>query len=130
VKPRKTGIGRNPRTGAEVSIPPGKALRFKPGKELQTLAVGCCTRYALCPLRISLPRRTPSPRRRQRQGFAIPAIRTRERYWLYGLLFRADGVHRNRGRRRHETILSATCPSMSIAPTRNMPCSGSIRPYS
>jgi DNA-binding protein HU-beta len=32
VKPRKTGIGRNPRTGQEVSIPPGKAVRFKPGK--------------------------------------------------------------------------------------------------
>ena len=28
VKPRKTGIGR---------IPPGKAVRFKPGKELQAL---------------------------------------------------------------------------------------------
>ena len=39
VKPRKTGIGRNPRTGQEVSIPPGKAVRFKPGKELQELAV-------------------------------------------------------------------------------------------
>ncbi len=37
VKPRKTGIGRNPRTGEEVNIPPGKAVRFKPGKELQTL---------------------------------------------------------------------------------------------
>ncbi len=37
VKPRKTGVGRNPRTGAEVSIPPGKAVRFKPGKELQSL---------------------------------------------------------------------------------------------
>lgn len=35
VKSRKTGIGRNPRTGAEVSIAPGKAIRFKPGKELQ-----------------------------------------------------------------------------------------------
>jgi DNA-binding protein HU-beta len=35
VKPRKTGIGRNPRTGEEVSIPPGKVVRFKPGKELQ-----------------------------------------------------------------------------------------------
>ena len=34
VKPRKTGIGRNPRTGAEVSITPGKAVRFKPGKDL------------------------------------------------------------------------------------------------
>lgn len=37
VRPRKTGIGRNPRTGSEVAIPPGKAVRFKPGKELQTL---------------------------------------------------------------------------------------------
>ncbi len=37
VKPRKTGVGRNPRTGEEVSIPPGKAIRFKPGKELQSL---------------------------------------------------------------------------------------------
>lgn len=37
VKPRKTGVGRNPRTGEEVSIPPGKAVRFKPGKELQAL---------------------------------------------------------------------------------------------
>ena len=37
VKPRKTGIGRNPRTGEEVNIPPGKAVRFKPGKELQAL---------------------------------------------------------------------------------------------
>ena len=38
VRPRKTGIGRNPRTGTEVSITPGKAVRFKPGKELHTLA--------------------------------------------------------------------------------------------
>ncbi len=37
VKPRKTGVGRNPRTGAEVSIAPGKAVRFKPGRELQLL---------------------------------------------------------------------------------------------
>lgn len=37
VKPRKTGVGRNPRTGEQVSIPPGKAVRFKPGKELQSL---------------------------------------------------------------------------------------------
>ena len=37
VKPRTTGVGRNPRTGAEVAIPPGKAVRFKPGKELQVL---------------------------------------------------------------------------------------------
>ena len=37
VKPRKTGIGRNPRTGTEVDIEPGRAVRFKPGKDLQTL---------------------------------------------------------------------------------------------
>ena len=37
VKPRKTGIGRNPRTGAEVTIAPGKAVRFRPGKELHLL---------------------------------------------------------------------------------------------
>jgi nucleoid DNA-binding protein len=37
VKPRKTGIGRNPRTGAEVTIAPGKAVRFKPGKELHSM---------------------------------------------------------------------------------------------
>ncbi len=37
IRPRKTGIGRNPRTGQEVIIPPGKAVRFKPGKDLQSL---------------------------------------------------------------------------------------------
>jgi DNA-binding protein HU-beta len=37
VKPRKRGIGRNPRTGKEVKIPPGRTIRFKPGKELQSL---------------------------------------------------------------------------------------------
>ena len=36
VKPRKSGIGRNPRTGAEVPIPPGKTVRFKPGKEIRS----------------------------------------------------------------------------------------------
>jgi DNA-binding protein HU-beta len=38
VKPRKKGIGRNPRTGHEVRIPPGKTIRFKPGKNLRGLA--------------------------------------------------------------------------------------------
>jgi len=37
VRSRKTGIGRNPRTGTEVSITPGKAVRFKPGKELHAI---------------------------------------------------------------------------------------------
>src|SRR5215210_1079226 len=35
VKPRKLGVGRNPRTGQEVPIPSGKTIRFKPGKEMQ-----------------------------------------------------------------------------------------------
>ena len=38
VKPRKRGIGRNPRTGKEVRIPPGRTIRFKPGKDLQDLS--------------------------------------------------------------------------------------------
>ena len=37
VKPRKKGIGRNPRTGKEVRISPGKTIRFKPGKNLRNL---------------------------------------------------------------------------------------------
>ncbi len=37
VKPRKTGVGRNPRTGTRVDIVPGRAVRFKAGKDLQTL---------------------------------------------------------------------------------------------
>ncbi len=40
IRPRKTGIGRNPRTGEEVIIPPGKAVRFKPGKDLQSIYIG------------------------------------------------------------------------------------------
>ena len=36
VKPRKSGIGRNPRTGDAAPIPTGKTIRFKPGKELQS----------------------------------------------------------------------------------------------
>lgn len=37
VKERKRGVGRNPRTGQEVPIPPGKTVRFKPGKALREL---------------------------------------------------------------------------------------------
>lgn len=39
VKPRKRGVGRNPRTGMEVPIPAGKTIRFKPGKDLSAKAV-------------------------------------------------------------------------------------------
>ena len=37
VRDRKRGIGRNPKTGVEVVIPPGKTVRFKPGKALRDL---------------------------------------------------------------------------------------------
>ncbi|MDH3253824.1 MAG: integration host factor subunit beta [Acidobacteriota bacterium] len=37
VRDRKRGIGRNPKTGVEVTISPGKTVRFKPGKELRDL---------------------------------------------------------------------------------------------
>lgn len=38
VKPRKRGVGRNPRTGEVVRIPPGKTTRFRPGKALSDLS--------------------------------------------------------------------------------------------
>ena len=37
VKPRRRGMGRNLRTGQEVPIPPGRTIRFKPGKDLQDI---------------------------------------------------------------------------------------------
>ena len=37
VRDRKRGVGRNPKTGVEVAISPGKTVRFKPGKELKNL---------------------------------------------------------------------------------------------
>ncbi len=32
VKPRRRGIGRNPRTGEEARIPPGRTIRFRPAR--------------------------------------------------------------------------------------------------
>ena len=37
VRGRKKGVGRNPKTGVEVAITPGKTVRFKPGKELKNI---------------------------------------------------------------------------------------------
>lgn len=37
VRDRKRGVGRNPKTGIEVPITPGKTVRFKPGKFLREL---------------------------------------------------------------------------------------------
>src|SRR3954462_14287073 len=50
VKPRKRGMGRNPRTGKEVRIPPGRTIRFKPGKDLQNIGG--------CPFSLRLPNPT------------------------------------------------------------------------
>jgi DNA-binding protein HU-beta len=38
VKPRKRGVGRNPRTGEQVAIPAGKTTRFRPSKALADLS--------------------------------------------------------------------------------------------
>jgi nucleoid DNA-binding protein len=40
VRRRKRGVGRNPKTGVQVSIPPGKSIRFKLGKKLRGLRDG------------------------------------------------------------------------------------------
>jgi DNA-binding protein HU-beta len=45
VRPRKLGIGRNPRTGTAVTLTSGKAVRFKPGKGLLDAGVGCDLGY-------------------------------------------------------------------------------------
>lgn len=37
VRDRKRGVGRNPKTGVEVAIHPGKTVRFKPGKDLKDI---------------------------------------------------------------------------------------------
>lgn len=37
IRDRKRGVGRNPKTGVEVEIAPGKTVRFKPGKELRNI---------------------------------------------------------------------------------------------
>jgi DNA-binding protein HU-beta len=37
VKPRKTGVGRNPKTGVPVKIGPGKKVKFRPGKRLSNI---------------------------------------------------------------------------------------------
>jgi DNA-binding protein HU-beta len=39
VRNRKTGPGRNPRTGEVVPIAPGKTVRFKPGLELKVSSI-------------------------------------------------------------------------------------------
>jgi DNA-binding protein HU-beta len=37
-QPPHARAGRNPRTGKEVRIPPGRTIRFKPGKDLQNIS--------------------------------------------------------------------------------------------
>lgn len=38
VRPRKTGVARNPKTGEAATIPTGRVVRFRPGKEIRPQA--------------------------------------------------------------------------------------------
>lgn len=60
VKPRKRGVGRNPRTGEEVAIPSGKTIRFKPGKELQAHDVSDDSPRQEAKTSASQPQQTPA----------------------------------------------------------------------
>jgi DNA-binding protein HU-beta len=58
VKPRKRGIGRNPRTGKEVKIPPGRTIRFKPARTSRTSG---CRPPRLSPVQVLLTERPTDP---------------------------------------------------------------------
>src|SRR5688500_2768267 len=104
VKPRKRGIGRNPRTGKEVRIPPGRTIRFKPGKDLQNIGGGNLPIARI--LENEIPARTPSPQddpvfrtdgfepERSFPAFTVPAPRQRFQHktWKHVLLFVATLV--------------------------------------
>ena len=58
VKPRKKGIGRNPKKPTdEVQIPPGFTIRFKPGKDLRDMGDGSNVQAA----RVVLGHVAPTP---------------------------------------------------------------------
>jgi DNA-binding protein HU-beta len=59
VRPRKTGIGRNPRTGAEVNIPPGIAVT----RGCQSTSFIATLGYCVAPLQ---------PARTQVQATSVP----------------------------------------------------------
>lgn len=40
VKERAERVGRNPRTGEEIIVPPAKAVQFRPGKSLKEAVEG------------------------------------------------------------------------------------------
>src|SRR5690606_14512708 len=82
VKPRKRGIGRNPRTGKEVRIPPGRTIRFKPGKDLQN--IGGCLPYP--PGEAGRP---SSPAHLPYDTYYVQrsARKFRDRLWLHVTLF-------------------------------------------
>ena len=37
IRPKKLGVGRNPKTGEVIKIKEGKAIRFKPGTQLRNI---------------------------------------------------------------------------------------------
>lgn len=34
VRPKKTGVGRNPKTGEQIPLQPGRVIKFKPSKDV------------------------------------------------------------------------------------------------
>jgi integration host factor subunit beta len=59
VRARRPRQGRNPKTGAVVTIPAKRVLWFKPGKDL-------CARVNARPLIPEAPKRRPTPGQRSR----------------------------------------------------------------
>src|SRR5947199_9486597 len=37
VRDRRKGVGRNPKTGVEVAITPGRTVRFQPGQDVKNM---------------------------------------------------------------------------------------------
>ena len=88
VKPRKRGIGRNPRTGKEVRIPPGRTIRFKPARTCRISeadsAGGPCRTTSRIPLRFPA---AETDSRRSALACAWPPRRFQHVVWKHVLLF-------------------------------------------
>ena len=97
VKPRKRGIGRNPRTGKEVRIPPGRTIRFKPGKDLQN--IGGESAHPLRRGRLSGPSVSAEPFEALVLRFRSARRKFQSRLWLHASAAAAHDRHHHAGRR-------------------------------
>lgn len=43
VRAKKTGVGRNPKTGEQIPLQPGRVIKFKPSKDVLTGDSGAAT---------------------------------------------------------------------------------------